>query len=106
MPCTWQAMVPLALILGVFYFLIIMPQRKRERKRKEMLAEVKKHDRVMTIGGIVGVVYSVTDDEVVLKVDEKNDVRLRFARSAVNRIIGGEDDDTRTDARLPHEDEK
>lgn len=118
--CTWQTMVPLLAIVAVFYFLIIMPQRKREKKRKQLLGQVKKHDRVMTIGGIHAVVYSVSEDEVVLKVDEKNDVRMRFARSAISRILGSEGDapdvslsDTdlgasgqepgKGDAPLPHE---
>ena len=90
--CTWQTMVPLLAIVAVFYFLIIMPQRKREKKRKQLLGQVKKHDRVMTVGGIHGVVYSVSEEEVVLKVDEKNDVRMRFARSAISRILGSEGD--------------
>jgi len=101
-PCTWQMIVPLVLIVAVFYFLMIRPQRKREQERKKMLADVKKHDHVITIGGVHGVVYSVTETEVVLKVDEKNDVRLRVARSAINAIVGREGEDAgETNMKLP-----
>jgi len=72
---------------------LILPQQKRERERQSLIASVQKNDRVVTIGGIHGVVTAVHDNEVTLKVDEDNNVRLRFSRSAVARIVKpGEDD--------------
>jgi preprotein translocase subunit YajC len=52
-----------------------------------MLSALKRHDRVQTIGGVIGAVVEVKDDEVVLKVDETNNIKMRFARSAVQQII-------------------
>lgn len=88
------------LLLGgcivVFYLVVIWPQRKREkerqRKREEMLGALSKNDHVMTIGGIHGVVVSVSDDAVVLRVDEKNDTRMRMTRDAISRVVGLEDE--------------
>ena len=78
----------------VFYLLLIRPQQKKEREkqtqRQEMLKHLTKNDHVATIGGMHGVVASVTDTEVVLKVDEKNDVRIRFAREAISRVVADE----------------
>ena len=72
-------LIMMVLIFGVFYLLLIRPQRKREKERKQ-------NDHVMTIGGIRGVVSSIGDKEVVLKVDESKDVRLRVSRDAITRV--------------------
>ena len=79
-------------LMVIFYFLLIRPQQKRERERKALIASVQKNDRVVTIGGIHGVVTAVHDREVTLKVDEDNNVRLKFSRSAVARIVKPGDD--------------
>jgi len=83
--------IMMGLIFAVFYFLLIRPQRKKEqarqRDREEMLKRLTKNDHVVTIGGLHGIVASVTDTDVVIKVDEKNDVRMRFAREAINRVV-------------------
>ncbi len=89
---TFQLVVMMALIFGVFYLLVWRPQRKKEkdrqREREEMLKNLKKSDHVVTIGGIHGIVATVTEEEVVLKVDEKGDVRIRMAREAINKVVG------------------
>jgi preprotein translocase subunit YajC len=75
------------LIFLVMYLLVMRPQRKKERQRKEMLSQIKKNAKVMTIGGVYGVVTQVKPDEVVLKVDENADVRMHFSRSSIAKII-------------------
>jgi preprotein translocase subunit YajC len=74
---------------------MIRPQQKKERDRtktrEEMLKNLKKSDHVMTIGGMHGVVASVTETEVVLKVDEKNDIRVRFGREAISKVVTEEE---------------
>ncbi len=81
----------MVLVFGVLYFLLIHPQRKKEKdrqkQREEMLKNLTKSDHVETIGGLHGIVASVTDTDVVLKVDEKSDVRLRFKREAISRVV-------------------
>jgi len=79
--------MPLILIFVVFYFILIRPRQKEQRRREQMLKELKKYDRVMTIGGIIGTVVEVREDEVTLKVDESSNTRLRLGRSAVQRVI-------------------
>jgi len=74
-------------IIAIMYFLVFRPARKQEQRRREMLAQIKKNDKVLTTGGIFGVVMSVKDDEVVLKIDEAQNVRVRVARSAVASIL-------------------
>jgi len=90
----WTLFIVMGLIFGVFYLLIIRPQRKKEsdrqKQRAEMLKALKKNDHVMTIGGIHGIVVAFTEDEVTLKVDERGDVRVRFSRDAISRVVGRE----------------
>jgi preprotein translocase subunit YajC len=72
----------------IFYFLMIRPNMKEQKRRKEMLAAVKKHDRVITNGGMHGVVVSVSDADVTLKIDEN--VRVKFSRSAIATVLSEE----------------
>jgi preprotein translocase subunit YajC len=85
-------LIPMLLMLAVLYFILWRPQRKKqhdEKKRhEEMLANLKKNDHVLVSGGIYGVVVSVGPESVTVKIDEKNDVRIRFAREAVLRVVG------------------
>lgn len=77
-----------AIVFGIMYFLVLRPQQKKEAERQEMLKKLQKNDKVVTTGGIFGVVTSVKEDEVTLKVDDSQNVRIRFARSAIAGIIG------------------
>lgn len=86
-------MLPMIVMIGfLFYFLVLLPQRREQRKRQDMLGAIKKNDRVVTIGGIYGVVTNVQRDadEVTLKVDESNNTKLRVTLGAIARIVGDE----------------
>jgi len=72
----------------IFYFLMIRPNMKEQKRRREMLGAVKKHDRVVTNGGIHGVVVAVNDADVTLKIDEN--VRVKFSRSAISTVLQDE----------------
>ena len=61
-------------------------RRKQEAQRREMLASLKKGDKVTSVGGVVGTVIEVREDEVSVKVDETNNVRMRFARWAIRGV--------------------
>lgn len=78
------------LILMVFYFFMIRSKRQQDRQRQEMLGTLKKGDRVQTIGGILGSVIEAREDEVVVKVDESSNTKIRFARSAIHRVVDSE----------------
>ena len=64
----------------VFYFLIIRPQRQKDKERREMLDRVKKGDKVVTTGGILGEVVRVGEREIVIIVDKEKNTRLRLLR--------------------------
>ena len=81
---SWFLIVMLVLMVGLF-FVMSIPQRKREKKVKEMLAAIKPGDRVRTIGGIYGTVTSVKDDVITMSVGPDK-VRLVFARGAIATI--------------------
>ena len=70
-----------ALIFLVMYFFMIRPQQKREKTRQKMISELKKGDKVVTNSGIIGSVWGIKDNVVVLKVDE--DVKLEILKTAV-----------------------
>lgn len=85
-------MLPLLflLLLVVMFFVMSSGQRREKKRRQAMLAAIKKGDRVQTVGGIIGTVVDLRDTEIVLKVDESTNTRLRFARSAIQNVIEGD----------------
>lgn len=79
----WTTLVPILMMGLILYFLILRPQRLKERHRVEMLANLKKNDRVVTLGGIHGVVTLVKEKEVVLQIDETKDVKVKLDKDAI-----------------------
>lgn len=85
----------LIMIAVAFFVVFILPmrqQRKERKKMEEMLSSIKKGDRVRMAGGILGSIVEVRDDEVVVKVDESSNTKIRFARQAVERVIDNKSD--------------
>ncbi len=78
-------LLPLVLMFVVFSFLLIRPQKKKDKKVKEMLAALKAGDRVCTIGGIYGTITNIKDDTIELSVGRDN-VKLVFARWAIRNV--------------------
>jgi preprotein translocase subunit YajC len=78
-------LVTFGLIIVVFYFLVIRPQNRKQRDAKKMLENIRKGDRVVTVGGMHGSVESVKDDAVVLRVDDN--VKLKFNKSAISQVV-------------------
>ena len=83
---------PMIAIIVIMYVMLLRPQRQKEKRRQSMLKDVKRNDHVVTIGGIHGVVKNITDTDVVLLVDEKHDLTMKFNRSAVYTILGGDEE--------------
>jgi len=77
-----QASWPILLMIVIFYFVLYRPQKKEQKKRSEMLASLKKGDRVITIGGVHGTITALNDKIVTLKIADK--VEIDVTRSAVN----------------------
>lgn len=84
--------LPLILIGVLFWFLIIRPMKRQEQERKSMASNLRKNDRVLTIGGIYGTVVAVseTEDEITLKVDEN--VRMKMTKGSVARNLSREEE--------------
>lgn len=89
----WIMMLTLWIpLILVFYLLLIRPERKERARRQAMLNALKKNDRVLTIGGIYGVVTNVHREanEVTLRVDDANNVRIRCTLNAIAQVLGEE----------------
>ena len=82
-----KLMIGVVLMVIVYWMLLGSPARREKKNRTDMLAAIKKSDRVMTVGGIVGSVVSVNESEVTLKVDESANVKITFLRSAIQRVL-------------------
>ena len=80
----WEMLVIFGSLFAMMYFLVIRPQKKRDRERQEMLKRIKVGDKVRTIGGILGTVTSVNEKTIVVRVAEKTDIE--FVRGAVENI--------------------
>ena len=80
-------LVPMLLIGVVMYFFVFRGPKRKQQQQKQMLANMKKNDRVRTIGGIIGTVVDLRDDEVVIKIDESNNTKIRMVRSAIGTVI-------------------
>jgi preprotein translocase subunit YajC len=83
-PSCAGALAPFFIMIIIFYMILIRPQQKQERERQEMLSRLKSGDLVITSGGIIGMITSVSDTEVKIEVGEKNKVKIRVARDDVD----------------------
>ncbi len=79
------SLITFALIIVIMYFLIIRPQRKKDKEAKDMISTVAKGDKVVTIGGIHGTVVAVREKTVVLKVDDN--ARIEFTKGAISSVV-------------------
>lgn len=84
-PSPIGALLPLILIFFVFYFLLILPQQKRQKLHKKMLEELKKGDKVITVGGLVGEIEDIKEDIVTLKF--KEGTKIELVKNAISQVI-------------------
>lgn len=80
-----STLIMFALIIGIFYFMILRPQQKRQKERQKMLEAVKKGDKVVTAGGLHGTVAGLDEKTVLIQVAEN--VKLKFDRSAIGAVV-------------------
>ncbi len=92
-PDLWMQFLPFLPIVVLFFLLIVWPQRREQAKRDQMLSAMKKNDRVVTNGGILGTVANISPDgkEITLKVDDNT--RIKFLRSSIAQVLGEESKD-------------
>lgn len=87
------AFFPIAVMLALVVFMLLSARgqkRREKRQREELYTRMRKNDRVLTIGGVIGTIISVKDDEVVLKVDESTNTKMTFLKTAVQRVLSDE----------------
>jgi preprotein translocase subunit YajC len=80
------AFLPLILMFAIFYFLLIRPQQKKAKQHKQLLSALKKGDRVISSGGLHGVVTGLTDDVVTMEIAPK--IRVKVSRGSIAGISG------------------
>ena len=76
--------LPFVLIFVVMYILFFRATKKKKEEHRQMVQSLQKNDKVQTIGGIIGIVVDVKDDEVTLKVDESNNTKIKVTPSAIS----------------------
>lgn len=92
----FSSMLPLMIIFfGIMYFLMIRPQQKRDRERRDMLGSLTKGDAVVTSGGVCGTIVGLSDTHAVLKVDDN--VTIEFIRSAIAQVTSRPGDKKKQD---------
>ena len=79
-------------MFAIMYFIMIRPQKKRQQEQRRMLESVGKGTRIRTIGGILGTIVSEQEDEVVIKIDETTNTKMRIARSAIGKVVTEEEE--------------
>lgn len=87
-------LLPFILMFVVMYFLILRPQKKKDKDRKSLLSRIKKNDKVVTSGGIHGIIISVRENEVILRVDDAKDVKVKVDRTSIVAVVEVSHDDT------------
>jgi preprotein translocase subunit YajC len=79
--------LPFILLFVMMYLILFRGPRKKQQQHKQMMQELGKNDRVQTIGGIIGTVVDIKDDEITLKIDESNNTKMKILRSAISRNL-------------------
>ena len=81
-------LIPMLLVFVIFYFLLIRPQKKEQQKTERMISQLQKGDKIITIGGIHGVVSSTKEKTIIIKVDDN--CKIEINRSAVGAVLKDE----------------
>lgn len=82
-------LIPLMLMFGIMYFLVIMPQQRQRKKVQEMLSAIKNGDKVITTSGIYGTINGMDGDTIILKIADN--VKIRIARAAIAQVEVSDD---------------
>ena len=84
-------MIMVAFLFIAMYFLMIAPNRKRDKERKAMLGALAKNDKVITTGGIYGIVVGLSEKTVVLRVSDDDNLKMEFVRGAIVQVVSKDD---------------
>ena len=97
----FRFLMPLVVIMALFYLMMIRPQKRKEQELRAQVSNLKENDRVITIGGIYGVVTNVQRDaqRVTVRVDESTGTKLRMNMSAIARVLTAEEENAAAPAK-------
>ena len=82
-------LIPLMLMFGIMYFLVLLPQQRQRKKVQEMLGAIKNGDKVITTSGIYGTINGIDGDTIILKIADN--VKIRIARAAIAQVEASDD---------------
>jgi len=91
-PSLWDLIVPFLVVVAIMWLLVILPQRREQKRRDLMLKALKKGDQVITSSGIIGKVVRLKNDQVELKIDESTNTKIMILRSAIISVIEEKED--------------
>lgn len=81
------SIILLVVMFVLMYFILFRGPRKQQKEQSKMRQSLEKNDRVQTIGGILGTIIDINDEEITLKIDESNNTKMKIARAAVSKKI-------------------
>jgi preprotein translocase subunit YajC len=87
-PSAWVQLLPFVLVVGIFYFVILLPMKRKQQKVQAFLAELKVGDRIVTSGGLYGTITRLNDSSIQVQLADK--VRVEMSRNAVVGYQGQE----------------
>jgi preprotein translocase subunit YajC len=85
-----SGLVPIIIMIAIFYFLVFMPMRRQQKNQKEMLKTLQNGQTVLTSGGIIGTIVAVNDDTLILRIKPDN-LKIQVARSAVTSVVSSDE---------------
>lgn len=97
-PSSWGLFLPIILMIGIMYLLMIRPQQTRQKKWHAMLEQLKPGNKVVTSGGLRGAIISIKDDALVLRVPPDN-LKLEVTRNSIVTVITDEEEEKKSDKK-------
>ena len=85
-----KGILPIVLMVAIFYFLVFMPMRRQQKNQKDMIKSLENGQTVLTSGGIIGTIVVVNDDTLILRVKPDN-LKIQVARSAITSLVGADE---------------
>ena len=89
-PNSLLGFLPIILIFAIFYFLLFLPMQRQRKQQQKMLKELQNGSTVLTSGGIVGTIVSISDDDTLVLRVKPDNVKIQVARSAVSSLVSGD----------------
>ena len=84
-PAAQFPIIPYVLVILIFYFLVFQPQKKKQKETREMLANLKKNDQIVTSGGIHGTIINVKETTVIIRIDDN--AKMEVDKEAISRVV-------------------